>query len=265
METMEKTYYGESFQIETPKGYLGASLHQPTDQGNGQIVVMLHGFSGNRYEVNGLFERTGGHLASLGFHVLRFDFRGCGESHGTTMDICPSAQVEDTFWAIEYVQKIPELAGITACHILGFSFGGVVATLCALERPELFKSLTIWEGPFNLGRELKKVFAPINFEQVWAQGYFESGSNKLSAKLFEELDNLEIRSRLATYSGPVLLITGDHDPIVPSDPNHEEWLSALTAATVTEKIIHGADHGFTGHEQEKQAIELTTEFLQRLL
>ena len=261
---MNKTHSGEQFAIETPKGHLEAHLHSPAvAHANGQLVMMLHGFSGNRHEINGFFERMAGRLADRGYFVARFDFRGCGESHGDTTDIYPSAQVEDTFWAVEYVRSLEELRHVTACHLIGFSFGGVVAALSAIDRPELFETLTIWEGPFDLGRELKRVFEPVDWQAVWEQGYLQNGESRLSKQLFEELDHLGLAHGLGNYSGPVLVISGAADPIVPHIPNHQEWLNSLPNARVTEAVIAGADHGFTGPQQENEAFEITAAFLAR--
>ncbi|MBU6454002.1 MAG: alpha/beta hydrolase [Cyanobacteria bacterium REEB67] len=266
---MDNTNFGEHFALQTPKGHLTASLHFPPhrdryDAREGkELIVMLHGFSGTRYETYGLFEKAAAHFAHHGYHVLRFDFRGCGDSHGTSMDVYPSAQIEDTFWAIEYVTALPELRGLATCHLLGFSFGGVVAALSASARPEMFRTLTIWEGPFNLGRELKRAFEPIDYDALWAQGYLANGDSRLNAHLFYELDHLDLAASLSSYSGPVLVISGTADDIVPFQPNHQEWLEHLRNAQLSEALIKGADHGFTGDAQRCQAVDVTTQFLAR--
>jgi pimeloyl-ACP methyl ester carboxylesterase len=268
-ENMDRTTYGEHFGLPTPKGYLTASLHFPPGKDRFQkkdgkeLIVMLHGFSGSRYEANGLFEKSAGHFAYNGYYVLRFDFRGCGDSHGSMMDVYPSAQMEDAFWAIEYAVALMELKGLKALHLIGFSFGGVVASLCAPANPGMFDSLTLWEAPYNLGRELKRNFEPIDYEQLWERGYMPLGDTALNAQLFRELDEIDVGASMKGYPGPILLVSGTADDIVPFQPNHDEWLKNLRKDNVSDAVIQGADHGFTGDQQLHDLLEVTTGFLKR--
>ncbi|MFA0780897.1 MAG: hypothetical protein RJAPGHWK_002418, partial [Candidatus Fervidibacter sp.] len=45
-------------------------------------VAMCHGFTGNRIEAHRLFVKAARHFVQHGIAVLRFDFRGSGESEG---------------------------------------------------------------------------------------------------------------------------------------------------------------------------------------
>jgi uncharacterized protein len=290
---LNHTYFGVPLAIETADGTLVASLHTPLRSGDGYaqnsaLVVLLHGLAGTRHEHNGIFMRLAANLATLGFTVLRFDFRGCGESSGSSLDIYPSAQVADAFAVIDFALKqcrpdsddplFDHLRAASAsasagtatvtkpisCHLLGFSLGGVVAALSAVEKPELFDSLTIWQAPFDLTRELKRIFGPLNFDRIRARGYMQAGLTRLGTKLFAELTQLDMRDRLAGYGGDVLILSGDRDDLVPLVPNHEEWLVALGAARRQDCIIAGADHGFSNYRQEQAAIERTSRFLLEL-
>ena len=283
---LNHTYLGVPLAIETANGTLVASLHTPLrapgdSAQNSALVVLLHGLAGTRHEHNGIFMRLAANLATLGFTVLRFDFRGCGESSGSSLDIYPSAQVADAFAVIDFALKqchpdsdAPLFADLRAssagaatvtkpisCHLLGFSLGGVVAALSAVEKPELFDSLTIWQAPFDLTRELKRIFGPLNFDRIRARGYMQTGLTRLGTELFAELTQLDMRERLAGYRGDVLILSGDRDDLVPLVPNHEEWLVALSAARRQDCIIAGADHGFSNYRQEQAAIERTSQFL----
>ncbi|MDE1450540.1 alpha/beta hydrolase, partial [Bacillus licheniformis] len=67
---------------------LVASVHYPCAEKRKQkekcwpVIIICHGFVGNRIGVNRLFVKAARRLAAEGYFVLRFDYAGCGESNG---------------------------------------------------------------------------------------------------------------------------------------------------------------------------------------
>jgi len=61
--------------------------HAPGGEGRAPAVLMLHGFKGTRIENHFLFVKLARGLAMGGYFVMRFDFRGSGESEGEFRDI----------------------------------------------------------------------------------------------------------------------------------------------------------------------------------
>ena len=58
-------------------------LHLPTARdASCPAVAFFHGFTGTKVEPHRIFVKTARELAAIGFYVLRFDFRGCGDSAG---------------------------------------------------------------------------------------------------------------------------------------------------------------------------------------
>ncbi|MBD3293779.1 MAG: alpha/beta hydrolase, partial [Armatimonadia bacterium] len=65
---------------------IAASIHIP-DTTPAPGVVMCHGFTGQRMEAHFLFVKAGRAMCEAGLNVLRFDFRGSGESDGRFRDM----------------------------------------------------------------------------------------------------------------------------------------------------------------------------------
>ena len=62
-------------------------LSEPEGDPRGAGIVFLHGWTGYRIGPHRIFVEAARRLAAVGYHSLRFDFRGRGDSdgeHGTT-------------------------------------------------------------------------------------------------------------------------------------------------------------------------------------
>ena len=105
---------------------LAGVLHLPDRKAPG--VVLCHGAGGHK-----LYHKwEADPLVEAGFAVLRFDFRGCGESEGKRGMIKPSDEIRDLKNAITYLQGIRGVDG-EKVGVLGHSLGGAVAIACSSE------------------------------------------------------------------------------------------------------------------------------------
>lgn len=105
------------------------------------LVVMLHGFMGQRSEDGRLFTLASRFFAARGLGSLRFDFRGCGDSEGDHEEVTISRELQDAAAAFSYAGQQP---GVDAerVSLLGYSTGGLVAALSSLHlRPH---RLALW-------------------------------------------------------------------------------------------------------------------------
>jgi len=106
---------------------------------NGTIVILLHGYGGDRRSMLNVANMLGRH----GFGSVLYDMRGHGESHsqfrsGGWQDVA------DVAAAVTYLQNRSEL-GIEHIAIFGFSVGGQVAIHAAAEIESI--SAVIADGP----------------------------------------------------------------------------------------------------------------------
>jgi dipeptidyl aminopeptidase/acylaminoacyl peptidase len=102
-------------------------------------IVLAHGYSNDKREFGG-FDEAASVFAEAGYGVLRFDFRGCGESDGV-----PGVMRVATEWtadiraAVSYLLTRPEIDADRVA-VVGQSMGGGMAAYAAAMDAR-------WRGP----------------------------------------------------------------------------------------------------------------------
>ncbi len=86
--------------------------------------LVLHGFGSNKTSSNTMAPTKV--LSDLGYVVLRFDMRGCGDSEGEFGRVICLEQVEDTRNALTFLAQHPAVDP-ARIGLIGSSFGGAVA------------------------------------------------------------------------------------------------------------------------------------------
>ena len=250
------TAYGETLnvKIDGALGKLSAVIQKPELESGRKcpMVIIFHGFTGNKNEK--LLTTTADLLAANGIASIRFDFNGHGESEGDFVNMTVLNEIEDAKKVLAYVKALDYVESVS---IGGHSQGGVVASMLAGE----------------LGRENVKsvvLFAPAAVLRDDAirgnvMGVtYDAGNPPESVKIFGRYDlgrnymltsqTLPIYETAEKFTGPVCLIHGTADRIVPytySERYHKNYANSEI------HLIDGADHGFTGFEDEAARLAVT--------
>ena len=183
--------------------------------GKGTPVVLIHGLGGSsdwwRYTVPAL-ERT--HTVSavdlIGFGRNRFFFKKSS---------LPSSFGEIAALLARWI----ETSFDRPVHLVGNSMGGHIAIHVAALRSDLMRSLTLVSSsgvPFELkpGIHIENIVIPrgmLSFARVLVRDAFRSGPTAITlafARLFRD----DARPLMRRLKMPVLLLWGEHDPLVPS-------------------------------------------------
>lgn len=123
------------------KDTLRGVLHEP-ERPNGVGIVFLHGWPGNRIGPHRMFVTLARKLVAEGFHCLRIDFRGRGDSDGRAEDASIRSMIADTATAVDYLAARP---AVKKLYLLGICSGGKVAIGAAASDPRL-RGLVLWSA-----------------------------------------------------------------------------------------------------------------------
>jgi len=128
--------------VDVPGGPLAAVEAAPTGAGDRAPVVLVPGFTGSKED----FREVLAPLAAAGHRAIAYDQRGQHESIGPqdAAAYAVEALAADLLALVDALDAGP-------VHVVGHSFGGLVARAAALERPEALRSLVLLcSGPAAL-------------------------------------------------------------------------------------------------------------------
>lgn len=115
----------------------------PTDHAGRIPVVVLHGGPGMAHDYVQNFAR----LASAGRTVVHYDQVGCGRS--THLPDAPAAFWNVQLFVDEFFNLVAAL-GLARYHLIGQSWGGMLAAEIATRRPSGLQSLVICNSPASM-------------------------------------------------------------------------------------------------------------------
>ncbi len=178
--------------------------------------------------------------------LLRFDFRGCGESSGTMKETTIGGRVEDLAAAVKAVKEYPAFNG--KIGLLGSSMGGYVSLFYAPQDPEVLATVC-WATPSNM-----KDMLPKKTRLKLLYGLGEPFFKELKAGTYMEAPR-EVAK--------VLIIHGDKDEVVPPVEAQDLYQRAAEP-----KILHylaGSDHRISDHAHRQEAAQKSRDWFLRFL
>ena len=197
-------------------------LHLPESE-HPPCVIASHGLLSSKDSEK--YTALGERLAREGLAMLRFDFRGCGESEGRMKESTVSGRIADLGSAIEFVKSY--LGSETRMGLLGSSLGGYISLIRA-SIEEKIRAVVIWATPFHLDNLKSKKS--------------EEEMPSLGEVFFEDLPRHRLLPLLPKISN-CLVIHGEEDELVPVDQAWEIFNSLGSPKEI--HVIEGADHRLT--------------------
>ena len=211
--------------------------------GDGDPLILIPGFASGR----ALWARQVEPLARH-FRVITFDPRGIAASGK------PEGPQTIALLADDVAALLSRLE-IESTHVLGTSFGGFVAQEFALRHPRMVRKLvlccTSFGGPNHV------VPAPEIMKEIVQVRETDDVPEHIYRSHMEAAMAFNAESRLAAIKSPVLVISGDADPIVP-EQNSRNLAKKLPNARL--QLIAGGGHTFF-IEQAEQFNEAVVDFL----
>ena len=203
-------------------------------------------------------------LAQAGIASIRFDFDGHGKSEGRMQDMTIEKEIADAMAIWEYAKSLPY---VTQIGLLGHSQGGVIASMtagrlaaaggCVPAGVVLLAPGSVIKQACQGGKFFNARFDPADppeFIRCW-------GTMKLGREYLLTTQQLDIYGTAAAYQGPVLLLHGTKDSIVPMWCS-EQYLETYGSRATLVKV-DGENHLIT--RRKKEICNRTVAFFQEVL
>lgn len=243
---------------------LHAIFHRHAGKSSGN-VVLVHGIINDKDE-DGNFVKLAKKLNKKGYNVLRFDFRGHGDSEGRSEDVTIAGELADLETSI---QKFDELINVRPLRyiIIASSFGAVSSILYTTANSERIDKIVLWNPVLDFERTFLKAETPWGktffnkkgYEELKTKGYITVPETefRFGKRLIEEFKEIKPYQLLRKLDLPVLTIHGTEDTAVPYSVSKQYGAPNRHSKFIT----HKCDHSFVGIEDTviDETVEWVTE------
>ena len=219
---------------------------------NGDLVLMYHGFTGNKTEHAGHFRNLSRLLAAEKIASLRMDFSGNGESDGEFSDFTFDTLIAEANLMLDYAKTISDVKRVM---LLGFSMGGAVAAMVAAKRYQEIDKMVLWSPAGNILEKIKKAFESGNKLE---NGNVMMGTFELSKAMVESVNRYDVYQGIENFKKPVLIIHGRKDLAV------NYLISAIYSVRFFNShlfYLNEAGHGYDSLTDREELYQRTLEFL----
>jgi uncharacterized protein len=111
-------------------------------EGRSRAAVLCHPWGAEYVYAHRTMRQLAVKLSACGFHTLRFDYFGTGDSGGGDSEANPAGAEADVDSAIEGLQDIAGAARVT---LIGLRLGATLAARAAMRRKESVEALVLWD------------------------------------------------------------------------------------------------------------------------
>ena len=239
--------FSKEYKVHGPQGGLAMEVTLPNgfneDTDKCPMVILMHGIfsSKNIVPIPALAKA----LAKEGIASICFDFGGHWKSEGKMEHMTVGKEIEDALAMWEYAKSLPYVSKI---GLLGHSQGGVVASMTAgilASRGESPAALVL-VAPGSVVQDACRngKFFGAKFNPADPPEYVKCfGIMKLGREYILTTQELDIYGTAKAYIGPVRLIHGSKDTIVPMSCS-EKFVETYTQNAEL-IVVEGENHMIT--------------------
>lgn len=221
------------------------------------LIIMLHGFPGHKSAQNDVFGDLEFQIGRDGFHTLRFDFRGCGESEGKSEDFTMASATEDIHAIIEWARSF----GYERFFFIGEGLGAALALMNA--GPAVQGAVLLWPALDPRLTSLREALSAAGSKEAKAQGYVVWRDTKIGLPLLKEIKSFNPTRKLRNLKIPLLIQHGAADEEI--SPAQMELLRrhARSIRRIEMTTYEGAGHGLHGLQERQTMFYHVRQFLKR--
>jgi pimeloyl-ACP methyl ester carboxylesterase len=219
-----------------------------------KIIILCHGFTGNKIENKRLFVEAARAFASEGYDALRFDFYGSGDSAGDFADTLISHNIANLIDAMKWARE----KGYARIALLGISMGGASAILTLADHPA--DALITWSCVPDMQR-LIMFYAGKAADVSATVEVHEHEGWLIKRKFWEDAIRYNVQLSLGRIEAPKLIVQGTADESLFVQGFREFKNVVVPPADFME--IPGAGHTYQTPAHRRQVIRQTAIWLKR--
>jgi uncharacterized protein len=220
-------------------------LHESHGPDTGPVFVFCHPLGEEKLWAHRVFVSFARELANVGFPVLRFDYRGNGDSEGTFSESTLETMVADVHAAIREARA---RTGRGAVSLLGLRFGASIAAVVADETADV-RHLVLW-APIVDGARYMQELLRINLTMQMAShkkivhdraalvAQMEQGETvnvdgyDMALPLYAQCSALKLATDPRPYPGACLAVQIDRAPGAKPAADLSDLMARYARATV---------------------------------
>ncbi len=145
-------------------------IHMPENDPVSGVYVFCHPFAEEKLWSHRVYVSFAREMAKLGYLVVRFDYRGYGDSDGDFIDVSINNHLLDIQTIIDAI--VSQHSDIHKIGLFGLRFGGLIAALAAEQFPQV-NQLILWEPIINGERYMQDMLRSNLAAQMAEKGRVE--------------------------------------------------------------------------------------------
>ena len=222
--------------------------HLPERRSRGAGVLFLHPFAEEKLWVGRSSTCLAREIARAGMPVLRFDFRGAGDSDRAHAEMRLASMREDAAAAAAYLRRS---IGVETLHLFGFRLGGTLALefahelgadSVALVNPlpaggdyllkALRSNLTTQMGIFGEVRRDREAL----LTDMRESGSINIDGYAIASELWDEIGGIDFTQRPPEFAGPGLLLSLVRSAGAQADADSRKLFTAALAGNPASRL-----------------------------
>jgi pimeloyl-ACP methyl ester carboxylesterase len=214
-------------------------------------AILAHGLNNDKDE-DGSFTKLSHLLSKRGYNVIRFDFRGHGDSEWDTEKVTISGELIDFQRTVGMLEEKTGIKGKLV--VVASSFGASASILYASEHEDKVSKLVLWNPVLDYEKTFLRAetpwgrtyFNPQGYQRLNRLGYVTIPSThfRIGKAMVSEFRDIKPYQLLSTFKIPVLTIHGTMDQSVPFSVSAKYG----KPNSKSKFISHDCDHQFIGIE-----------------
>jgi pimeloyl-ACP methyl ester carboxylesterase len=172
-------------------------------------IVLCYPFGQEYMRAHRAFRQLALLLSAAGFHVMRFDYTGTGDSSGDSMDASLAQWADDARIA---ANELKDSAELTRVSFVGLRLGAAVAALAAASRNDV-DEVVLWDPPVDGAAHVSELLSGTHTQSDIPRigpnrGVVGVFGFPVTPELRSEIEDLDLRRlRAPSNSGSLLLVS----------------------------------------------------------